>query len=370
MHLMTMPRFRLLFVLLAAIFAAPAVFAQSFLPASVSNWTSTAAPIEATPADLNQIAGPATAALQEYGIKSAESRTYNLGAASFAATVYEFQDAGEAYGAYSFLRAPDMAPADFTKHSLMSPNHALVLTGNLVVEFTGRNLQNVHGEMEMLVAAAGGHALWGVYPALPQRLPADGMVPRTDHYILGPVALNQFLPLGNGDWLGLSVGAEAELARYHFSGSTGTLLVVDYPTPQIAASQMDKLSKEFNLDGPAKNGLSLYAKRDGTFLSLVSGAPTQHSAEALLTQVHSGMVITWNVPTPDPKQPSMALIVVGTIIGTGQICGISLLGGLAFAGIRVLVKRQWPGKIFDRTEDREVIQLALTGKPINVKGLY
>jgi len=367
---MIVRRFVFTLALFAAAFGTRATFAQDFLPASVSNWTSTAAPIEATPANLNQLAGPATAALQEYGIQSAESRTYTQGAASFTATVYAFQDSEEAYGAYSYFRTPDMAPANLTKHSSMSDNHALALTGNLVVDFTGKNLRGVRGEMEMLIVAASGHAKWGVYPPLPQRLPEDGMVPRTDRFILGPAALNQFLPLASGDWLGFSVGTEAALAQYRIKGRQATLLVADYPTPQLAETQLGKLSKQFNVNGSLPSGTPIYASGDGTFVSLVIGAPSEESADKLLSQVHAGMTITWNVPAPNPNEPSMASIVVGTIVGTGQICGISLLGGLVFAGIRLLTKRTWPGKVFDRTQNREVIQLSLTGKPINTKDLY
>lgn len=367
---MIVRRFVFTLALLAAAFGAPAAFAQNFLPASVSNWTSTTAPIEATPANLNQIAGPATAALQEYGVQSAESRTYTQGKASFTATVYAFQDTAEAYGGYSFLRNPDMAPTDLTKHSSMSDGHALALTGNLVVEFTGKNLQSVRGEMEMLIVAASAHATWGVYPPLADRLPKDGMVRRTDRFILGPTALNTFLPLSSGDWLGLSVGTEVALARYRLRGHEATLVVADYPTPQLAVTQLAKLRKEFNVNGSNPGGSPIYETSDGTFVSMVIGAPTEESADNLLAQVHPEMIITWNVPVPNPNEPSMPAIVVGTIIGTGEICGISLLGGLVFAGIRLLTKRTWPGKVFDRTQNREVIQLSLTGKPINTKDLY
>lgn len=326
--------------------------------------------MEATAANLNPIAGPATAALLEYGIQSAERQTYTQGKASFTATVYAFEDAEEAYGAYSFLRTPDMAPADLTNHASMSDSHALALTGNLVVEFTGKNLRPLHGEMEMLVVAASGHATWGVYPPLPDRLPKEAMIPRTDRFILGPAALDQFLPLSSGDWLGFSVGTEVALARYKIRGREATLVVADFPTPQLAERQLAKLSSEFNVNGSKPGKSPIYETSDGTFVSFVVSAPSEESADRLLSQVHPGMIITWNVPVPNPNEPSMPAIVVGTIIGTGEICGISLLGGLVFAGVRLLTKRTWPGKVFDRTQAREVIQLSLTGKPINTKDLY
>src|SRR6185437_11769168 len=115
-------------MLLLAAFPA---FAQGTLPASVSNWNSTRS---------KTFAIPAAAILKEYGLKSAERRTYPHGGDSLIATAYLFNDPSGAYGAYSFLRTPDMPQANFTKHSSMSSARALALTGNLVLEFDGAHL--------------------------------------------------------------------------------------------------------------------------------------------------------------------------------------------------------------------------------------
>ena len=63
-------------------------------------------------------------------------------------------------------------------------------------------------------------------------------------------------------------------------------------------------------------------------------------------------------------------MVVGTIEGTGVICLFALIAGLAFGGLRVVVKRSLPGKIFDRAEYVQVLQLGLASKPINAEDFY
>src|SRR5579864_5555454 len=140
--------------------ASPA-FAQVVLPTSVSSWNSTQS--------KRIFSIPAAAILKEYGLKSGERRTYTHGGETLVATAYSFNDPSGAYGAYSFLRTPDMPQANFTKHSSMSPSRALALTGNLVLEFDGARLDRFHGEIEMLIAQAGGHAEFGTYPVLPDR---------------------------------------------------------------------------------------------------------------------------------------------------------------------------------------------------------
>ena len=39
--------------------------------------------------------------------------------------------------------------------------------------------------------------------------------------------------------------------------------------------------------------------------------------------------------------------------------------GIAFGGVRVLTKRFFPGKVFDRPEQIEVLQLGISGKKID-----
>ena len=355
--------------------------AQGTRPATAANWKSQAAATEIAPANVQQIAGAASAALQEYGIKSAETRKYQRGAASFTATVFTFGSPSEAYGAYSFLRTPDMAQARLTQHSSMSSGRALALTGNVVLEFTGSNIRRAWDAMVLLVAQAGGRALFGIYPPLPQRLPTKDFVPRSDHYVLGPVALGQFISLAQGDWVGFSKGAEAELARYKIQGRESTLLIADYPTPQIAQTRLKALEAQLgavdvsNAEGQsagsgAKNRPTIYARRDATMIALVSGAPSEQEASSLLGQVHAQFDLTWNQPVLKKNQPSMATIVVGTIVGAGEICAFTLLGGVIFAGLRLLIKKMWPGQVFDRAGSMEILELGLSERPIRTNDLY
>ena len=108
------------------------------------------------------------------------------------------------------------------------------------------------------------------------------MLQRSDHYILGPVALNQFFPLGADDWLGFSHGAEAETAQYQLNGKTVTLLLADFPTPQIAADELSRLGEKFNVNGSnAGGGAPLFAKRTVTMLEMVFGASSKEEAAPL-----------------------------------------------------------------------------------------
>jgi hypothetical protein len=347
--------------------------AQSILPDSLSGWsagqTSAFLPAQASSAANAAVANAAAA---EYGFVKGEQRTYSAGADSLQIAVYQMKDPSGAYGEYSFLRTPDMAHADFTDHSSMSDQHALILTGDMVLDARGANISKHQNDLKAIVAAVAAHAHQGPLPTIWQHLPENGLVERSDHYVLGPVALNQFFPVGSDDWLGFSYGAEAEVARYQSQGKETTLLIADFPTPQIAADRLLHIQRRFNINGsnPGSGMPPLFAKRSVTLLTIVSGATTQAQADTLLNQVQSEAALTWDEPTFQFKEPNIGTMIVGTIIGAGVICLFAMIAGVAFGGFRLFIKWAFPNMVFDRSTHLEVLQLGLGSKPIKSEDFY
>jgi hypothetical protein len=341
--------------------------AQGILPMSFVGWIANrsnplAKPVMPTP--------EGQAALLEYGYASGEEADFAQGNRSVHIRLYQMKDPSGAYGFYSYLRTPDMPHADIADHSAMSREHALALTGNFVIEMNGQDLPKIAADLKVLVAAVSPRAEEGPLPTLRQHLPLNDMIERSDHYVLGPQTLNQFLQVSSGDWLGFSEGAEAELAKYHVRGKEVTLLIADFPTPQTATKRLAELKQKYNVNGSQDSAPALFAKRSVTLLAIVSGAATQADADLLLRQVHSGTELTWNEPSFELTQPNIGTIVVGTIVGTGIICAFALISGFAFGGFRLIVKRLLPDKVFDRSSHLQVLQLGLTGKPIKAEDFY
>ena len=340
--------------------------AQSVLPQSFAGWT------QSSSAPFSPGAGVDAAAATEYGLASATRATYSQGANRLDVTLYRTKDPSGAYGEFTFLRTPDMPEAKLTRFSAMSHDHALVLIGNLVIDIYGKDLPKSEASLKSLASAVAPHAEEGALPTLMNELPEKGLVPRTDRYILGPSVLNQFFPVALGDSLGFSNGAEAEVAKYRVGSRDMTLLVVDYPTPQSASSHLKSLQQSFNINDSKQNGAlpPLYEKRTLTSLVFVAGAKSEKEADALLGHLDSGEVLTWNEPTFSLTQPNIGTIVVGTIVGTGIICLFALISGLAFGGVRLVVKRALPDKVFDRSQHLEILQLGLSSKPIKSEDFY
>jgi len=363
-----------LFVLVAALPAS----AQGILPNSFGGWSGS------VKAGLNppvvydgdhvgsMLAHQRAAARQEYGFLLGEEGTYALGPDALQVTLYRMKDPSGAYGLYSYLRAPDMARLGPNEHSVMSREEALVLLGNLVLDIHGSALTKNAADLNALVSAVSFKAQQGPLPTLTEHLPTKGFIARSDKYILGPVTLNQFFPVSQNDWLGFSTGAEAEVARYHVDGRELNLLIADFPTPQTAQKKLHELQQVYHVNAADadQNGSPVFGKRSITLLAIVFGARTQAEADKLLNQVQSGAEVTWNEPTFQFKEPPITTMIVGAIIGTGIICCFALISGIAFGGFRIVVKRLFPDKVFDRSSTMQVLQLGLGSKPINSEDFY
>jgi hypothetical protein len=372
-------RMRRVTILLAGVFwlAGLAAAAQQLLPGSFGGWTGTVQPGLSALAGVSSgqqtgvAASEISSALTEYGFVAGEHGTYKKRSGTVQVDVYRMKDPSGAYGLLTYLRVPNMRRAKLAYHSFLSNDEALILAGNLVVDIRGKDLRRHQAEWKTLAHDLGAHAEGGVLPTLREQLPVKNLVPGTDRYVLGPQTLNQFFPVAVGDLVGFGTGAEAEVARYRSGKGEAALLLVDLPTPQIATGILNQLAGKYDVNGSKPgSGAPIYAKRLMTTLVMVTGAPTAGDAHALLNQVQSSEVLTWNEPAPKKNEPDIGTIVVGTIVGTGIICAFAIVAGLAFGGLRLAVKRALPGKIFDRQKDMQVLQLGLSSKPISADDFY
>ncbi len=370
---MGMRRFVPIAVLVLAAAALPAA-AQEMLPSSFSNWSASAAASAFRPEALEQLTGADAEALREYGALGAERLAYSRGAETLTVTLYRMRDPTSAYGAYTYLQTEQMAAANLTPYSSLSRQRALVTVGNLLLDVSGSDVPPLAADLKILAAQLASRADKAPYPTLARYLPPHGLVASSERYLLGPVALQHFLQLGNGDWIGFADGAEAQLARYRVNGQQVTLLLAAYPTPQAAARKLEELGRWFVLN-PARepatdsHGL-IFARRKGSLLTLVAYSKSRNLANSLLDQVRYETQVTWNEPKFSLTDPNMGQVIVGTIVGTGMLLLFALVAGIGFGGVRLVVKYFFPGKVFDRAAHVEILQLGLSSKPIEAKDFY
>jgi hypothetical protein len=379
-------------VLCLGVAASPAARAQGLLPASFGAWSAASPAQPLSAADLEQTAGSDGPVLQEYKIEGGAHRSYAQAAETASVTVYHLADPSAAYGLYTFSRSDALAPIEAGSFGCASANRALIVVGNLLIDVTAPRARPSDADLKMLAQNLVAQADGSPFPILGQFLPDDGLVRRSEHYFVGPQALARVVPLGTDDWVGFGYSAEALTARYHLGGASvasaanraggangvggaqdATLLLVSYPTQQIAAQQFDAMMRRFPIDPPggaAAGQPVLYGRRISEMVALVVGAPTRAAANSLLDQIQSGDQVTWNEPKTKLTDPSISNIVIQSFLGTGAIMLLAVAAGIGFGGVRLLVKYFLPGRVFDREKQLEILQMGINSKPIRSKDFY
>src|SRR3990170_3917836 len=124
---------------LLLLFWQAAALAQGLLPASPAGWSASGNASLIVPAQLASVAAGQAAVLIEYGITSAEQRQYTQGSQTASITLYRMLDPTAAYGAFTFLRDPQMQPLDLgdsVSYAAGAPGRALLVVGNFLLTAT------------------------------------------------------------------------------------------------------------------------------------------------------------------------------------------------------------------------------------------
>jgi hypothetical protein len=367
--------------------------AQGLLPGSFAGWTAPAAATQASAAQAEQVAADKAAVLREYGMTAAERREYVQGNQSYTVSLYRMVDPTAAFGAFTYLRDPQMSATPAVSPAAYAgaePGRVIFVVGNLVVDLSSTSPgaapakgRPSDSDVKALATSLLPQADRRPFPHIAEYLPQMGLMRGSEHYVLGPLALSQFFPVNgivNGapaDWIGFDKSAEAIIARYHVEGQPKTreavLVIALYPTQQIAADKYDRLNKLFALNMPPQdpNGRpAMFGSRTGALVAMVSGVDSEPVASGFLKQIRYASDVTWNEPTHELTDPSIGTMVVGAFLGTGFIMVLAIAAGVGFGGIRLLVKLVLPGKVFDRSDQVEILQLGLSSKPIHAADFY
>jgi hypothetical protein len=154
-------------------------------------------------------------------------------------------------------------------------------------------------------------------------------------------------------------------AQYQSGGNHAVLLLMEYPTPQLAELHLKHMQRAM---GATQGGASV--ERKGSLLSIVLAPTSQEYAEKLREAVNYQTQVTWSEPSTTATDPPIMSTLVKIIIATGMFMVVTVVMGIAFGGVRIITKRLFPGKVFDRKNQIEVLQLGLSGKPIDPTDMY
>ena len=354
-------RFTRRFLLAALLFLAMASVAfaadtrNDFLPQSFAGWTKSGSVQSTTDPAKADAAYPAV--LQEYGFANAETVTYTRpDGRKLTLKAARFNDATGAYGAFTFYRLPAMKTERIGTKAASANERILFFRDNVLVdanfdrltEMSAAELRELAGMLPAAKASAAN------LPTLPEYLPKSDAVENSAKYILGPQALVAAKASLTPEQVDFSHDPEILMQNYSSKSGPLTLTVIQYPTPQIAGDRLRALQ---SIEQSTPN--FLLARRSGPLVDVVTGAVGSNEAHALLNSVNYEAEVTWNEPTYLGKRDNIGNLIVGVFALIGIILLISLIFGVFFGGIRIVMKRLFPDRVFDRPEDVEIIQLHL-----------
>src|SRR5271165_395795 len=328
---------------------------NDFLPQSFAGWTKSGSEESTTDAAKADAAYPAV--LKEYGFAGAETVTYaRADGRTLTVKAAKFNDATGAYGAFTFYRQPAMKTERIGTKAASASQRILFFRDNVLVDANFDRLTEMSAaelrELAGLLPAAKGSA--ANLPTLPEHLPKNDVVENSAKYILGPQALLAAKVPLTPDQVDFSHDPEILIQDYSSKSGPLTLILLQYPTPQIAAERLRALQSS-EQSAPS----TLLVRRTGPLVDIVTGATSSDEAQRLLTSVNYEAEVTWNEATSMSKRDNIGNLILAVFALIGIILLISLIFGVFFGGIRLLVKRFFPGKVFDRPEDIEFIQLHL-----------
>jgi energy-converting hydrogenase Eha subunit A len=298
---------------------------------------------------------------REYGVKKSELRHYQLGTRKAEALLEEGPDPTASYGLLTFYRTEELTPEKGLDMAFIGPSAALMARGRVCIRVrpaAGSAL--TRNELRALLIAIGGTRLSREESAyFPPPLPATGLIPHSEKYLLGLETARRVLPSFRTDLIGFTQGAEARVGTYTTGGGNSTVLTVNYPTPQIARVRFGAMESLLGINQEKGSG-SIYGKRSGSYVFLVLNS-SGSDAGKLLKEFQVASDVSWNEPAPQAERfaydlAQLILSIIGLVL---VIATVAVVVGVLVALSHRFAKRFFPESGWANPERDNVIRLNL-----------
>jgi hypothetical protein len=342
---------------------APKTAPAPILPKEFAGWQLAGTAQTSNDAALADPTNPGV--LKEYGFTDFASGTYDRDdGRKLTVRAARFADASGSYGAFTYYKQPEMLNEKIGDQASSLNNRILFYRGNVLVDAVFDKL-SVMSAAELRELASDlplpqGSAL--NLPSLPTYLPKQAYVKNTAKYIMGPLTLDKIGSPISSQLVDFAAGAEVVQGNYESSGGEATLVLISYPTPQIAAEHLRRIDAAHAPNAQATPGApavveigTFIDKRSGPLVAIAAGPFSPSAAKSLLASVHYDADVTWNENTYFDKKNNLANLLWNVILLCGALMAITLVAGVAFGGVRVMLQRLIPERV--RSAEAEFISL-------------
>ena len=341
------------------------------LPNLFDGWTEAGQPQTYT--DAAQADAANAAALKEYGFERGVEATYKRDGETLTLFAMRFGDVSGALGAYTYYRQNGWPKEDIGSGAASDNNKVVFWKGATVVQANFSHVAPMSaGELrEIANRIPVPHGNRGLTPPVLASLPTGSMEGQTAHYAEGPAGY-----AGSGGVLppalvGFNFDAEAITANYQLASGTATLTIINYPEPQIAEAQenkirayiaaRDKAQPPFTKALQDSDQASLEVRRSGPLVAIVSGDAIPDESHRLIEKVYYSANLT-GIPAGGKSQVQMTSELLMGIAGLVLFgASAAILLGFFLGGGRVLY-RVLRGKPASSMYEEEFIHLGLAEK--------
>lgn len=370
---MRVPRITLILVLLTCVpglaFAGnvPANQPPAIFPTAFGGWQRQG---NAQTSTDPRVADPANAiVLKEYRFTDCAIATYTRDdGRTLKIRAARFADASGAFGAYTFYLQPEMTREEIGDQGASLGNRVLFYRGHVLVDaqFSQESPMSGHQLRELAAALPrpGGSA--GNLPTFIEFLPRRDYVANTQKYVMGPAALGALDAPVSAEFVDFGASSEVTFARYSTRSGEATLVLISYPTPQLAAEHRRRINAAHQLPVPQTGEATTVCasdfcdKRTGPIVAITTGGISESDARSLLGMVNYEANVTWNTPTGNTDVRDLYMLLLNIVVLCAILAALAIVAGFAFGGFRILMKYLYPDKVFDRPEQMEFISLHLT----------
>ena len=314
--------------------------------------------------------------LKEYGFQRLEKAAYTRDdGRNLAVKAAVFADASGAYGAFTYYYSDEMGEETIGGQAAFLNNRVLFYQGNVLVEavfdrmsvMSAAQLRELAG---LLPQAEGNKSNPPSLPTrLPRRSPQGRLEKNTTKYILGPVTLDRVGSPLPGAMVDFTADAEVVIGKYAVTAGDATLMLVEYPNSQIAAERLRRIDAAHQVTQQQPGVASIvdvgpfFDARTGPIIVIAAGPLSKGEVRALMSSISYDADVTWNENTYVSKKDNLANFLFNAIVLCGIVVGLALVAGIAFGGLRLVIKRFFPDSVFDRREAMEFISLHLEDEP-------
>lgn len=321
------------------------------------------------------------AALKEYGFARGVEANYKRDGDTLTLRAMRFGDVSGAYGAYTYYRQNGWPKVEIGTGAASNNNKVVFWKGATVVQANFSRVGPMSaGELrEIANRMPVPHGNQGLLPPLLVSLPTDSIERQTTHYAEGPAGYAGSDGVLPQQLVGFNLDAETITANYALSSGTATLTIINYPEPQIAQAQEQKIQAYIAARGKAQppftkplqdsDQASLEVRRSGPLVAIVSGDAIPDESHRLIELVHYSANLT-GIPGGEKSQVQMTSELLMGIAGLVLFgAGAAVLLGFFLGGGRVLY-RVLRGKPASSMYEQEFIHLDLAekwdGAPVGV----